>query len=783
MNKFLLAILFIFGCANHIFLVGQNDRLLKLEDIMQGEDFIGHSPQNIEWSVDSKNIYFTKKKSNHSDSIEYYVYRLLDSTMTLHTNSDAHKHVSRGIVDRHEGKILYSFGGDIYMYIGSQDSIKRLTNSLNNLIPLRFNSDGDGIYYKENNNIFLWMYHDGYLLQLTNFHSGEEKKEKELEHAERWLKEQQKELFDIINTQALNKEINTFKKSKPRIKPVYLGKKALINTTISIDGRYVFYSLYKNETNKSTEVPDYMDASGYVSNLNARPKVGTQNYNFESFIYDIEKDTSILVSTKDLSGIRQKPQFLKDYHIDSTIYEPLYGNDRAIQISTPKFNSKGEALLEVQSMDYKDRWIVILEPKTGQINEIDRQRDEAWIGGPGINFLNMGWFNGNDKVWFLSEETGFAHLYVYDIKSKTKKQLTRGRFEVLSTQLSQDESTFYITANVEGPHEHHFYHLDISTGQMIKITENVGGHEVLVSPDESQLAIRYSYSNKPWELFIMENRPNAPMYQITHSTKIEFESYPWKAPEIVWFTASDGVKVPARIYHPNKEVKNGAAVLFVHGAGYLQNVHQWWSSYHREYMFHHFLTERGYTVLDIDYRASRGYGRDWRTAIYRYMGGRDLQDYIDGAQYLVENHGIDSNKLGIYGGSYGGFITLMALFTSPETFRSGAALRSVTDWAHYNHGYTSRILNTPIEDPDAYKKSSPIYHANGLKNDLLMLHGLVDVNVQVQDVVRLSQRLIELKKDKWELALFPVEDHGFRYTESWLDEYKRIFALFEKTLK
>src|SRR5690606_25189161 len=131
----------------------------------------------------------------------------------------------------------------------------------------------------------------------------------------------------------------------------------------------------------------------------------------------------------------------------------------------------------------------------------------------------------------------------------------------------------------------------------------------------------------------------------------------------------------------------------VHGAGYLQNVHRGWSSYFREYMFHNLLTDLGYTVLNVDYRGSAGYGRDWRTAIYRHMGGRDLGDYIDASQYLAEAHGIPPERVFIYGGSYGGFLTLMALFTAPEHFGGGAALRSVTDWAHYNHTYTANILN------------------------------------------------------------------------------------------
>jgi dipeptidyl aminopeptidase/acylaminoacyl peptidase len=252
---------------------------------------------------------------------------------------------------------------------------------------------------------------------------------------------------------------------------------------------------------------------------------------------------------------------------------------------------------------------------------------------------------------------------------------------------------------------------------------------------------------------------------------------------VVTFTARDGANVYARVYKSPKFVKGGPAVIFVHGAGYVQNAHKYWSSYYHEYMFHHFLMEHGYVVLDMDYRASSGYGRDWRTGIYRHMGGKDLDDQVDGAKWLVSQHGVDPKKIGIYGGSYGGFMTLMAMFTTPDVFAAGAALRPVTDWAHYNHGYTSNILNTPQKDPEAYKQSSPIYFASGLKGALLICHGVVDTNVHFQDTVRLTQKLIELRKENWSVAFFPVEDHGFVENTSWADEYKRIFKLFEDNLK
>jgi dipeptidyl aminopeptidase/acylaminoacyl peptidase len=328
--------------------------------------------------------------------------------------------------------------------------------------------------------------------------------------------------------------------------------------------------------------------------------------------------------------------------------------------------------------------------------------------------------------------------------------------------------------------------MPIGGGPRVKITGPVGAHDVTLSPDESMIASVHSTANRPPELFIGKNEPGAPLSQLTVSPTAEWLAFPWIKPEIVMIPASDGQKIPAQIYRPSdvKARSNGAAVIFVHGAGYLHNVMNYWkSSYPREYMFNQFLASKGYVVLDLDYRGSAGYGRDWRTGIYRWMGGRDLQDHVDGARYLQKTHGINPERVGIYGGSYGGFITLMALFTEPKWFGAGAALRSVTDWAHYNHGYTGAILNLPQDDPEAYRRSSPIYFAEGLEDPLVMLHGMVDSNVEYQDIVRLTQRLIELGKQNWSLASYPVENHGFTRPDSWTDEYTRIFNLFESTIR
>jgi dipeptidyl aminopeptidase/acylaminoacyl peptidase len=325
--------------------------------------------------------------------------------------------------------------------------------------------------------------------------------------------------------------------------------------------------------------------------------------------------------------------------------------------------------------------------------------------------------------------------------------------------------------------------MDGDGGPLARITQAPGKHSTTLSPDETMFADLYSYTNKPPDLFLQENRAQAPQKRLTTSPSLEFAQYPWLDVPIVTFAARDGVKVPARLFKPATFKKGGPAVVFVHGAGYLQNVDKWWSSsYYHEYMFNHILMERGYLIIDVDYRGSSGYGRDWRTAIYEHMGGKDLDDAVDAAKYVVADYGVDARKIGIYGGSYGGFLTLMAMFTAADTFTAGAALRPVSDWALYNHGYTGEILNLPQTDAAAYRRSSPIYFAEGLRGALLICHGMVDNNVEFADTVRLTERLIELRKENWQLAVFPVESHGFVRPTSWADEYKRILALFEKNL-
>jgi dipeptidyl aminopeptidase/acylaminoacyl peptidase len=509
--------------------------------------------------------------------------------------------------------------------------------------------------------------------------------------------------------------------------------------------------------NRTTDIPQYVTRSGYTEELRSRNKVG-----------DTEQKGRIAIIAIPSATVT----WLKPFAADTTT-----GNFDLLGWN----NAGTRGLIYAFSGDSKMRLLETVD-QTGKIGTLESARDTAWIGGPCTDC--GGWYDGGRRVWYVSEASGFSHLYTVGADGTGKQQLTSGKWEVRDVALSPDGRWFYLQTNQVSPFEQHLYRMPTSGGAMETITTKSGGHDAVVSPDGQFVADVYSYVNRPPDLYLLRNRPGAEMSQLTVSPSAEWLSFPWVAPELVMIPASDGVQVPAHIYKPSdmQAKGNGAAVVFVHGAGYLHNVGNFWSQYPREYMFNQFLASKGYVVLDLDYRGSDGYGRDWRTAIYRHMGGRDLQDQVDASRYLGSRYGIDPERVGIYGGSYGGFITLMALFTEPKHFGAGAGLRSVTDWAHYNQGYTSNILNLPQNDTLAYRQSSPIYFAAGLEDPLLMAHGMVDTNVHFQDIVRLTERLIELGKTRWELAVYPVEDHAFVRPASWADEYRRIFELFERYL-
>jgi dipeptidyl aminopeptidase/acylaminoacyl peptidase len=799
---------------------------LTVDSIMRGPDLVGYEPNRVYWSPDGQRVYFRWKRAGEPrlKQPDLYVVNRDGSGLRQLTEDEAKQAPpANGELSKDKKLTVYAEDGDLWLWDNARNEKRRLTETQEGESSPHFTRDQRSVYFTRNNNLYVLALDGGSLKQLTDIRTGgggapagplagggggfggrrsadsadsadgsvpgavvtgsefepdqqqqgqarqsETKPPEKKQTNQDYLKKEERELLEAVRERAQNREEQEAKrKAQQKRKPFELpAGQGVTGLTLTPDGKYVTASVIQSAAGaKSSIVPNYVTESAFTEDIPARTKVGDVQSRNRIAIINVENGEVKYVD----HGQKTKPEDPKSL-------------ERAVQLLNLQFSEDGQnAALLARSADNKDRWVLALDVATGKTKVLDHLHDDAWIGGPGA--FSLGFLPDNKTAYFQSEKDGWSHLYSVSVAGGAPQQLTSGKFEVSDVQLSDDKTKFYFTSSEGSLAERHFYSMPIAGGARTRLTSLPGNNAATLSPDETQIALVRSYSNKPPELYLVAANAAATPKRITTSPTEEWLGGNWIDPPIVNFTARDGAQVPARIYKPANWKAGGPAVLFVHGAGYLQNVHKWWSSYFREYMFHHLLMERGYLVLDVDYRASSGYGRDWRTGIYRHMGGKDLSDHVDAVKYLVAEHGVDAKRVGLYGGSYGGFITLMAMFTEPEVFAAGAALRPVTDWAHYNHGYTANILNQPQDDTEAYKKSSPIYFAQGLKGALLICHGMVDVNVHFQDSVRLAQRLIELRKENWELAAYPVEDHGFERATSWADEYKRILKLFETNLK
>jgi dipeptidyl aminopeptidase/acylaminoacyl peptidase len=574
----------------------------------------------------------------------------------------------------------------------------------------------------------------------------------------------------------------------------YLGKgNHLVDAKLSPRGDKLIVSVTSDKSwrGENDIMPNYISLDGNIEPVKARYRVA-QNRDYSETIYllDLVKGSQTKLSYESLPGFDEDVLAAvrkENYARDGKTYksEKKARNIHLIHdwsgIERIRWNDDGsQVAVMMEAWDNKDRWLATVDFDNGQFVNQHRLHDDAWVN---YTYNEFGWLN-QDKLFFLSEETGYSHIYVKPLTGKAK-QMTSGRFVVNDLTMTKDGMNIYYRANQKHPGIYEIYKLDVATASSEAVTDLDGNNQYSLSPDESKLLIEHSKVTMPPELYVQDVQAAAQATRLTHTVSEEFLAMPWAAPSVVAVDSSHTEQpIYAKVYSPinNTSGEKKKAVMFTHGAGYLQNSHLGWSGYFREFMFHSMLAQQGYVVMDMDYRASKGYGRDWRTAIYRHMGKPEVQDLRDGVNWMVENAEVDAKRVGVYGGSYGGFLTFMSLFNDPELFQAGAALRPVSDWAYYNHGYTANILNTPEDDPIAYEQSSPIYFAEGLNKPLLINAPMVDDNVFFQDVVRLVQRMIELEKDDFETAIFPVEPHGFKQPSSWLDEYKRIYKLFENNL-
>jgi len=789
-----------------------------LETIMADPAWIGSPPQNPFWSVDGKAVYYSARRKD-SALVDLHRVDLADgkdsvvdgAAMAASDGTDA-------VYDLAGTRAAFARNGDIFVRDLRNGALTQVTRTPERESAPQFSADGRRLSFRAGND---WFVHD--LASHVTAPAAVLKSEKDpdAKPADDDLRDFQLRTFSTLarlkdEKEARRTHAEELRRADPTraAAPFFLGEEVkVLDTELSPDARFllVVTMAKKHDEGRHGELTRYVTESGYEEFEKERVRVGRNAPAPQSLqLLDLVAHKAYPLALDALPGIHDDP--LKSVREENARRDRAQAagksaaeksdartkdkadaaKPRGVRIVSSAedgggggitWSRDGQALaIQLRAIDNKDRWIATVDLAAHRLVPQHRLTDPAWINW---NFNEFGFLDDNRTLWYESEETGYAHLYIKAANGKASA-LTGGRFEVSRPQLSTDGRWFYLRANAEAPYAYDVYRVPASGGKLERVTQYKGMQDFALSHDGRQLLVTHSASYVPAQLAIVEADGSGSPRELGDTRSAAFAGMTWLAPEIVEVPSTHfkGV-IFAKLYKPagtDKSAKH-PAVIFVHGAGYLQNVHLQYPAYFREQMFHNLLVQKGYVVIDMDYRGSEGYGREWRTAIYRQMGHPELEDLLDGKKYLIDHYNVDPKRVGIYGGSYGGFMTLMALFRAPGEFAAGAALRPVTDWMQYNHEYTSNILNTPQDDPIAYKRSSPIEFAAGLRDPLLICHGVIDDNVLFEDSMRLYWRLIELHKDNFTISPYPLDRHGFTNADAWLDEYKRIDKLFETNLE
>lgn len=763
---------------------------LTMHQVMADPDWIGPPVEQAWWSWDGATAYYTLKRDG--STIRDIHARPIAGGTAQRLEGAARGDIDgmQPVVDPQRRRMAFVRNGDVYVRALDSGALTQLTRTDAVEGQLQWGSDG-ALAWRSGNDWFRWS--GGPVAQAAVLKTEDDPAKPPGADD---LRERQLRYFETLRVERERREAMREQSEEWRIAdpsqsppPIHLGKDLEISgSAMSPDGRWVLVATQAKDADEGQDgkMPKYITESGYEEFEDARTRVG-RNDPVPQALWLVSMADGQLREVKldALPGIGEDP--LADLRRTAK-QDPLKGN-RAVRLETFGPDASGairwsddsrNVAMMLHAVDNKDRWLATVDLGDASLRTRHRLSDPAWINW---SFNEFGWMPDNRTTWFLSEESGWSHLYLSD--GGRARALTRGEWEVSRPELSADGNRFVFVCNRARPGDYELCAVDAAGGEVRELTALGGVENFVRSPDDRQLLVRHSASYLPPQLSVVD-AAGGTARQLTDTRTPAFAAMDWLQPEYVQVPSKQGAGTLWGKYYGPANPEPGRqypVVLFVHGAGYLQNVSDRYPNYFREQMFHNLLVQQGYIVLDLDFRASEGYGRDWRTAIYRDMGTPELQDYMDGIDWLVANRQADRDRVGIYGGSYGGFVTFMAMFREPDTFKAGAALRPVSDWSQYNHEYTANILNTPALDPEAYRRSSPMEYADGLEGGLLIAHGMIDDNVFFRDSVMVAQKLIELRKHDWELAPYPMERHAFVHPSSWYDEYRRIFELFERTLK
>ncbi len=421
--------------------------------------------------------------------------------------------------------------------------------------------------------------------------------------------------------------------------------------------------------------------------------------------------------------------------------------------------------------------LLIAEADSGRSRVLLVEEDPHWINVHD----DLYFFSDGKRFLWSSERSGYRHLYLYGMDGNLIRQLTRGDWEVSGLSgVDETSGRVYFVATEKSPLERHLYRVGLDGNGFARITEAEGTHGINLAPTAAYFVDTYSNAMTPprQDLYRADG---ARRHVLNENRVAELAEYRLQPVEFLTLRAADGTVLYAMMIKPaGFDAKRKYPVLLhLYGGPHGQVVRKAWGG--ANFLWHQMMAQKGFLIFILDNRGMAGRGHVFETPIHRRLGEVELADQLVGVEYLKSLPYVDAGRIGIWGWSYGGYMTLYAMFNAPEIFKAGFAGAPVTDWRQYDTIYTERYMKLPQDNPEGYRRSSPVNQAGHLKGKLLIAHGTADDNVHYANTVQLQEQLIRHGRYA-EILVYPGRGHGISDARARIHLFNRVTQFFDETL-
>jgi dipeptidyl-peptidase-4 len=431
--------------------------------------------------------------------------------------------------------------------------------------------------------------------------------------------------------------------------------------------------------------------------------------------------------------------------------------------------------VQVQSRDQKTLNLLFADVETSRSRLVLQETDDHWVElHDDLRFLEK-----SDRFIWASERTGFKHLYLYSLDGRLIQQLTDGNWPVSRlVEVDEAQGVVYFEGWLESPLEQHLFQVGLEGGDVARVTERPGWHAVTLSSDCMRFLDTHSDVLHPPQVHLLTAEGEHAV-TLEENELPERDEYAWVEPQFVMLRAEDGTPLHGRLTRPPDFdlAHRYPAIVKVYGGPHSQTVRNAWDMSMYAQLFAH----AGFVVFELDNRGMANRGKSFGTALHLHMGSVEVRDQLVGVDYLRSLPYVNGERIGIFGWSYGGYMTLMCMMQAPGGFHAGVSVAPVTDWRFYDTHYTEHYMGHPDANADGYRRSSVLTHAENLRGKLLLVHGMADDNVLFQHSVLLMD-VLQRARIPFDMMAYPGKKHGIVGKPVRIHLFEMILAHFRRHL-